>query len=269
MEGIGLRQGTGSVSLNYSRHHTEGGKIVNKLGLMLRGLLLFFIFHVPGGQQVCAQSNILNSPSTDVVNRGSIYAEFDLISHLESHQDGGFQSYVTRMIFGLGRGTEAGINLAITDPGGPDTPIEIQPNAKWQFFNNERRGVAVVIGGILYLPVNHHAGHAGADSFAMTYTTCSKKFKAAYGPRFTGGAYRLIGRDGAGAHHGVMIGYEQPLHSKVSLVADWFSGHNRFGYVGGGLIVSLPKNNVLQIGYSIGNQGRKNNALTVFYGITF
>ena len=66
-----------------------------------------------------------------------------------------------------------------------------------------------------------------------------------------------------------MIGYEQPLAKKVNFVADWFSGDNGFGYATPGFSFSLPKNSLFNAGYSFGNFGRKNNALFVYYGITF
>jgi hypothetical protein len=68
---------------------------------------------------------------------------------------------------------------------------------------------------------------------------------------------------------GAIVGYEQPLASKVAFVADWFSGKNGFGYVTPGFSFSLPKNQLINVGYSFGNSGRKNNALFVYYGVTF
>jgi hypothetical protein len=36
-----------------------------------------------------------------------------------------------------------------------------------------------------------------------------------------------------------------------------------------GFAFTLPKNSVFYAGYSVGNEGRKNNALFLYYGITF
>jgi hypothetical protein len=36
-----------------------------------------------------------------------------------------------------------------------------------------------------------------------------------------------------------------------------------------GFSFTLPKSSLLNVGYSIGNRGRGNNALFVYYGITF
>jgi hypothetical protein len=214
-----------------------------------------------------AQSTLFNIPSTDVVARRHTYLEFDFISHLEPHRDGGFRAYVPRAVFGVGRHFEAGVNVSFLDAEAPDQPVELQPNVKYQFYSNEDKGVSAAAGGILYAPVSHRAG---TDTFGLLYTVVSKKVKGAYGPRLTGGGYGLVGRaDGNGTLGGAIVGYEQPLHKRVSFVGDWLSGRNRFGYVTPGLSIALPRASALYAGYSIGNVGRKNNALFVYYGITF
>ena len=215
-----------------------------------------------------AQSTLFNIPSTDVVAKKKVYLEFDFISHLESHRNGGFQAYVPRAVVGVGKRTEIGLNAAFVDALAPDQPVELQPNVKHQFYQNEGNGVTVAAGGILYLPVSHRTG---TDTFGLIYTVVSKQVKASYGPRVTGGAYGLVGRvSGSGTSGGAIVGYEQPLApGKVSFVADWLSGKNRFGYVTPGLAITVSKTSLLYAGYSVGNQGRKNNALFLYYGITF
>jgi hypothetical protein len=214
-----------------------------------------------------AQSTLFNIPSTDVVPNKRVYLEFDFLSHLESHDDGGFQVYAPRAVFGVGKGVEVGVNVSALDSFAPDQPVYISPNVKWQFYSNEEDGVAVAAGGLLYTPIAHRAG---ADTYGFVYTVASKKVKSAYGPRLTGGAYALPGLgDGLGSQGGAIVGYEQPLGRNVTFVTDWFSGKNAFGYVTPGISITLPKSSLLNIGYSIGNQGRGNNALFVYYGITF
>jgi hypothetical protein len=214
-----------------------------------------------------AQSTLFNIPSTDVVAPKKTYVEFDFVSHFESHSNGGFQLYVPRVVYGAAKNLEIGANVAFTDVLAPDQPVELQPNFKYQFYNGEKNGVAMAAGGILYTPISHRAG---VDTFGMLYSTVSKKFKGTYGPRLTGGGYGLVGRaDGTGTEGGAIVGYEQPLHPKVNFVADWFSGKNRFGYVTPGFSFVVTKTSALYVGYSIGNVGRKNNALFVYYGITF
>lgn len=220
-----------------------------------------------GAAEASAQSTLFNIPSTDVVAKKKVYAEFDFISHLEPHDEGGFQAYIPRVVVGVGGNVEVGANVAFTDALAPDQPVELQPNVKYRFYNNEDNGVAASVGGILYTPI---ANRAGVDTFGLLYTTVSKKVKGTYGPRLTGGGYGLVGRaNGNGSEGGAIVGYEQPLHAKVNFVADWLSGKNRFGYVTPGFSFTTSSRSALYVGYSIGNQGRKNNALFVYYGYTF
>jgi hypothetical protein len=214
-----------------------------------------------------AQSTLFNVPSTDVVAKKKVYLEFDFISHLTSHSNGGFQIYAPRAVFGVAKGVEAGVNVSVVDALAPNQPVYISPNVKWQFYSNEKTGVAVAAGGLLYTPIAHRAG---ADTYGFVYSVVSKKVKSDYGPRLTGGGYALPGlANGLGTRGGAIVGYEQPLARKVTFVADWFSGKNAFGYVTPGFSFTLPKSSLLNVGYSIGNHGRGNNALFVYYGITF
>ena len=236
---------------------------LNKLALNLT-LLVAFTLLVHGAGY--AQSTIFNIPSTDAVAKGKTYLEFDFISHLEGHDDGGFQTYVPRAVFGAGKGVEIGVNVAATSSGSP-TVVYLQPNIKWQFYSKSESGVAMTGGAILYTPLNHRSSN---DTFGLFYGNASKKFKGDHGPRLTIGGYGLAGYDFPGRDKGgAMVGYEQPLTKKVSFVTDWFSGDNAFGYATPGFSLSLPKNSVFNIGYSFGNFGRKNNALFLYYGITF
>ncbi len=218
-----------------------------------------------------AQSTIFNIPSTDVVAKKKVYFEFDFLSHLAKHQNGGFQSYVPRVVVGVAKGLEAGVNVATTDIGGPKL-VEIQPNVKWQFYSNEKSGVAATVGGLAYLPVKQRAAFAN-NNFGFIYANVSKKLKGMKGARFTGGGYGLVGRKaGFGSKGGAMAGYEQPLTSKASFVMDWFSGKNRFGLLTPGFSFTVSKSSILNVGYSINNWhngGGLANALFIYYGITF
>jgi len=81
--------------------------------------------------------------------------------------------------------------------------------------------------------------------------------------------YGLPGlRGDLGTRGGAIAGYEQPLSSKVTFLTDWFSGKNAFGYVTPGFSFATSKKTLLNAGYSVGNHGRKNNALFVYFGIT-
>jgi hypothetical protein len=219
------------------------------------------------GQTAMAQSAIMNVPSTDVVHAGGTYLEFDFITNYAWEREHGFQNYIPRVVVGLGKNVEAGINVSYTRVRGEQESLEVQPNVKWQFYTNEGKGIAASIGCILYLPVIHRAG---TNNFGFCYSALSKKFAGNYGPRFSGGTYLLVhSKDREGTKAGALVGYEQPLARKVSFIVDWASGNNRFGFVSPALTFSTSSKSALSTGYSIANHGRGNNALFAYYGITF
>lgn len=213
-----------------------------------------------------AQSTIFNIPSTDVQAPRKVYLEADFITHFASYANGGYQTYEPRVVVGLPGNVEVGVNLAYTRTSSAQ-PIEVQPNLKWQFYSNEKRGLAIAAGVLVSIPVTHRRD---GRTTGLVYVVGSKSFLSGRGPRLTFGGYQLVGRFEDGTDKtGVLAGFEQPLNKTFSFVTDWFSGKNACGYVTPGVGITLsPKNNIYA-GYSIGNQGRGNNSLGVYFGHTF
>jgi hypothetical protein len=233
--------------------------------LLAAALLLLPLF--VNDNKVRAQSALMNIPSTEVVPARKLYVEFDFITNYAWERDDPYENYLPRAVVGLGKNVEVGVNVSYTHVRGGGEPIEVQPNIKWQFHNNETRGTAGALGCILYAPITHRSG---TDTFGMCYTVFSKQFQGNYGPRFTGGSYALIGRaDGEGAKVGAIAAYEQPLADRLSFTVDWFSGRNRFGYISPGLTFDTTKDSFVSAGYSIGNSGRGNHALFIYAGKQF
>lgn len=70
-----------------------------------------------------------------------------------------------------------GINAYYTRAAEPEA-TELQPNAKWQFYNDERTWFAAAAGGILFIPLTHR-------ETTNTKATLSQQVKKKFGPRFT------------------------------------------------------------------------------------
>jgi hypothetical protein len=213
-----------------------------------------------------AQSTLFNVPTTDVQAPRKVYLEADFITHFASYKDGGYQTYGPRLVVGVTKETEVGVNVFYTKSSDPE-PVEIQPNFKWRFYANEKRGLAAAVGFLITIPMTrrHEAKNTG-----MFYLVGSKSFSGDYGPRFTFGGYGLVGPFEEGTtRSGVIAAYEQPVTKKVSFVTDWFSGNNDVGYVTPGVGINFSSKNSLYTGYSIGNEGRGNNFLAVYYGYSF
>jgi hypothetical protein len=223
-------------------------------------------FALASSYGVSAQSTVFNIPSTDLQAARRLYVEADFTAHLSSFESGGYQSYGPRIIYGLNKRMEVGINAFYTRTS-PTEPVEIQPNFKLQLYKNEDKGVAVVTGTIVFVPV---AQRSSSTTRAMVYAVASKNIKGDFGPRFTAGSYALIGSFEPGtSKKGLLLGYEQPISRKLSFIADWSSGNNDYGYVVAGMGITLSHRSALYVGYNIGNQGRGNNALGVYYGFSF
>lgn len=235
-------------------------------GPRLRRAMLLCVSFLIFTEITQGQSTVFNTPSTDVIPARRIYVEADFITHLASFEQGGYQLYGSRIVYGLRKKTEVGINLYYTRSSDSE-PVVVEPNLKWQFYNDEGKGLSAAAGVLVSIPVSHRAS---GNTSGFLYAVGSKKFKGDFGPRISTGAYVLaVHAEQGTSKYGTLIGYEQPLSARLSFVTDWTSGKNDLGYLAAGVGITLSTRSVLYVGYNVGNQGRGNNALGIYYGFTF
>lgn len=217
--------------------------------------------------EVSAQSTILNIPTTDVVESKSAYLEADFIAHFDKLSNGGFQTYGYRTVYGLRKKVELGTNFYFTRSSSPKLN-EFQANAKFRFFGNEKLGLAASVGTQVFIPIRNKTG---LKTFSMFYTNASKSFEKLKGLRLTGGYYRIVGvnKIDFGSKQGALIGIEQPVFKKLSFIADYYSGKNRFGYTAAGFGLPITKNQTIYAGYNFGNVGKANNSFAFYYGFNY
>lgn len=216
---------------------------------------------------VSAQSTLLNIPSTDVLSTKTVYLEADFITHFDKLSKGGFQSYGLRTVYGLHRKIEVGTNFFLTRSSSPKLN-EFQANAKFKFFGNEKLGLSASAGTQVYVPIRNKTG---LKTVSMFYTNASKSFEKFKGLRVTGGYYRIVGESklNFGSKQGALIGIEQHVFKKLTFLADWYSGKNRFGYSAAGFGLPVTKNQTIYAGYNFGNTGRANNSFAFYYGFNY
>jgi hypothetical protein len=245
------------------------------------GLFVALLFVVVA-QTAMAQSTIFNIPSADTVDKGKGYFEFDFLPQAPGTATTRTYLYNPRLVVGLPGNGEVGVNFpALHTNGAPDSTYGyFQPNVKYKLYKNDDEGVTIFTGAVLNTPMNKRTGQ---DTWGYVYGGVAKKVKSGnYGPRITAGPYGVIAKDSSkdgvsfiGKRGGVILGYEQPIHPKVSIVADWFSTKNNLGYFTPGVSITLPASGLLNVGYSIGNDSyansnaTKNRYLFVYYGVTF
>jgi hypothetical protein len=196
-----------------------------------------------------AQQTIFNVPTTDVLDRGKVYAELDVsLKPTDSASVNKFSSFVPRVVVGAGSRIEFGLNLTGNVQPGADTTTLV-PAFKWKSYQGKNNDVAIAVGDHLYFPVRNRAYNAGN----YVYAEISKTFKS--GTRVTAGGYDFTRNVVATANRaGGQFGFEQPLNKKLSFAADWFTGKHSAGYFTPGLVFKIGPKITGYAGYSIGNQ---------------
>lgn len=218
------------------------------------------------GAVASAQSVIYNAPTTDTVEKGKTYVEGVFSAKFKDYSNGGFQQYGFRTVYGLDRRTEIGANFYVTRDGSGDLPREVQFNFKRSVYHSEKLGVAVSGGALVNVPLTKSAG---SRPTSIIYGVASKSFERT-GTRLTGGAYRAIARKrDFGKMWGFTAGFEQKIGKRFSVIGDWFSGSNRYGYAFVGMNIAVTKRQFLSFGYNFGNTGDQEDYFSVSYGIYF
>ena len=214
-----------------------------------------------------AQQTIFNVPTTDVLDKGKVYAELDASFRPNDSQAlGHFSSFVPRVVVGAGGRTEVGLNVTGNVQPGPDSTTLV-PTVKHKFYDGKDNGFAIVGGDHLFLPVRNRAYNVGN----YVYLEFSKTFKGA-GTRVTAGGYDFTRSVVAASNRaGGQFGFEQPVSKTVTLAADYFTGKHSAGYFTPGVIFKVGKKMTGYAAYSIGNQNasRGNHFFLLELGYNF
>jgi len=213
-----------------------------------------------------AQTTIFNIPSAETLQKASVNVEADFLTKPAKYSEGGYQTYGYRIAYGVTNKTEIGSNFYLTRSGDGST-ADVEFSVKRNLYQNEKHAISVSAGAIAFVPLHDHLGDRTS---VLAYGNVSRTVKQLGGMTATAGVYHVFyGLNDFGTRTGAMLGIVQPVKGRVSFVADWFSGHNRFGYASAGINVNITKRQYILAGYSFGNSGRGNNALAVYYGVTF
>lgn len=197
---------------------------------------------------VCAQQTIFNVPTTDVLDKGKVYAELD-VSFKTNDQEAlrKFSSFVPRVVIGAGSNVEVGLNVTGNIQPGTDSTTLV-PTAKWRFYQNEKKDFALMAGNNFYIPVRNRAYNFGSYTYLAGSKTINKT-------RITAGGYvasKNVFSPNA-VRGGGQFGIEQTLNSKFSMAADWITGKHAAGYFSPGLIYKPHPKVTTYWSYSIGN----------------
>src|SRR5688500_3592826 len=95
------------------------------------------------GNNARGQSSLFSIPTTDVLEKGSTYFEADFDANLFRPSAERWQSFGAMVIRGVGRRSEIGLNVYSVRTSGGFEPLELQPNFKFNVYQNESNGFSL------------------------------------------------------------------------------------------------------------------------------
>jgi hypothetical protein len=227
--------------------------IVEMKKIIIYFFIFSFIFTLLLAVRAKAQQTIFNVPTSDVLDRGKVYAELD-VAFKPNNQPAlnRFSSFVPRVVVGTGGNVEVGLNVTGNVQPGSDSTTLV-PTVKWKFYQNEKKDVALFAGTNFYVPVRNRAFNFGTYSYAAVSKTINKT-------RVTGGGYVASSNVFAAnaVRAGGQFGIEQTLNNKVTIAADWITGKHSSGYFTPGVIYKPHPKVTTYWSYSIGNSNASN-----------
>ena len=223
------------------------------------GAVFALLFSMLSYSTIYSQQTIFNVPTTDVLDKGKVYAELDA-SFKFNNQDAArkFSSFVPRIVIGAGKNVEVGLNVNGNIQPGLDSTTLV-PSVKWKFYQNEKKDVALIAGTNVYIPVRNRGYNIGSYSYVAGSKTINKTRLTAGGYYFSKNVVATAGRAGG------QFGIEQTVNSKFSVAADWITGKHASGYFTPGVIYKPTPKVTAYLSYSLGNaQLRQGNHFFLF-----
>ncbi len=216
------------------------------------------------GAAVFAQPSLL----TDVVPRGGVRVQADLMVHPQSFSNNGWVWLLPAVTLGVGARSEISAGQSWFALGGPDAP-NVLLKAKTRLV--ERGKFALAAGGLALLPV---ANRVDPDRFGLAHLTASYEVRKA---TVSFGGYRKISRqplEAGESQAGVIVGLDRALPCQWrfcegggwAVTAQWMSGVQYFGYSTVGVAWTRGAW-TLASGYGWGNSIRYNHG--PFGGLTW
>ncbi len=211
------------------------------------GAVFALLFSMLSNGAIHSQQTIFNVPTTDVLDKGKVYAELDA-SFKFNNQDAArrFSSFVPRIVIGAGNNVEVGLNVNGNIQPGLDSTTLV-PSVKWKFYQNGKKDVVLVAGTNVYIPVRNRAYNIGSYSYVAGSKTVNKTRLTVGGYYFSKNVVATAGRAGG------QFGIEQTVNSKFTVAADWITGKHASGYFTPGVFYKPTPKVTAYFAYSLGN----------------
>jgi hypothetical protein len=217
-------------------------------------------------------SGLINLPSTDIYEKGTIHLDIDYIRFLK---DSGFKAddqLGAGVTYGLGPGTDRifgrseigldyNINRLAAAPSGLGKNLFF--NAKTQLYNNDEQGLRATLGVF-------NVGDE-SSSYRPIYVNASKNFGEKVGRVHLGYIRTLANDINPGDEDAIQIAYERKITNKLLFLAEYATGDGPFGALGGSLAYYIDDRSAVQLAYSRLNSSAfpQRNFIYVGYDINF
>jgi hypothetical protein len=197
---------------------------------------------------LAAQETIFNVPSADILDKGKVYGEFDFAYSWDASAG----TYTPRVVAGIGHRIEIGINVnGIASPGPSQTTPT--PTIKWKAYDGGTNGWSFILGDDVFIPAQNRTYNAGTYIYGEFAKTLKNQ------TRLTFGAFDFTSNVVAtGNKAGGQFGIEQPVGKRLTVAADWFTGHQSAGYFTPGVAIKVTPKTTAYAAYEIGNSGFSN-----------
>ncbi|MDQ3687589.1 MAG: hypothetical protein M3430_18600 [Acidobacteriota bacterium] len=263
-------------ALKFNRENKFGAVCRDLLGVLLITaffVVVFLLALTSMAGTVQAQQTIFNVPSSDVLDKGKVYGELDVTFKPNDDEDDGvakFSSVVPRVVVGTGGRVEVGLNITGNIQPGADVTTLV-PAVKYQLYNGGDNGFTIVVGDNVFIPVRNR-DLVTYDVGNYVYAQVSRTFKSTNGTRITAGGYHfsrgVVAPDAQRA--GGQFGFEQPVNSRFTILADYYTGKHAAGYFTPGFAFKPHPRVTGYVGYQIGNLNPGgNNFFYTAIGINF
>lgn len=198
---------------------------------------------------VWAQQTVFNVPTTDVLDSGKVYFELDISAKPNNSLAlPRFSSFVPRLIVGVGRNIELGLNLLGNIQPGVD-PTILAPAVKWRIYHSKKNGWAVAVGNNLFIPVRNRSYNVGTFSYVMVQKTWKTNTRLGFGGNLF--SKHVVAPNATRA--GAQFSFEQRVTKNLNLNGDWLTGKHANGYFTSGFAYKLSKKLAGVAAYSAGN----------------
>lgn len=227
----------------------------------VRVLSFLTVLLLTSASRSSAQQTVFNVPNADVLAPGKVYTEVDFSAHLAAPRSA---SWEPRVVFGLGKNVEAGLNVFGFSVPGPETTT-IAPTFKWKFWNAQCSACwQALLGDDLVLPLQGRSYSTGNYVWSAAAKQWSSRTRISIG--------LADFQNYAVAHANRVAGqftFEQPLTKRFTAAAEWWSGRHANGYFDPGVIIKASDAITLYFAYPLGNSGvtRGNHYLLFELGV--